>query len=305
MKVFLQRFLLGISFLCNMEQLDYIKNYVSIPSGSYLRGNEFPNLEEFMKELELQGYNDVDPNWYPREFPRHQVIISNPFKMAQTLVTNLEFFDFMEERGYVPTVLKNGKFSKWLQSQHKWEETPISREYFKNNASDNPNCPVTGVSWIDALAYAKFLREITGLDCTLPTEAQWEYVARDGSSDIFPVKTKSGRWEGSLDEIAWNTRNSEGKTHPVSQKRTNSFGVYDMLGNVWEWCLDSFNEDEYKTLGRSTKDSQRITDERNKSLKGGSYLDYARSLRPADRFGFDMDSGSDDIGFRLIIRPSS
>ncbi len=288
-----------------MAQLDDIKNYVSIPSGTYLRGNEFPNLEVFMKELELQGYKDVDPSWYPREFPRHKVIISIPFEMAQTLVTYLDFFDFMEETGYVPSVLQNGKFSHWLQSQHRWEETPISREYFENNASDNPNCPVTGVSWIDALVYAKFLKERTGLDYTLPTEAQWEYVARDGSADIFPVKTKSEGWEGGLDEIAWNIRNSGGITHPVGQKRPNSFGVYDMLGNVWEWCLDSFNEDEYKLLTGTAEDPQRITDERKKSLKGGSYLDYARSLRSADRFGFDMDSGSDDIGFRLIIKPSS
>lgn len=288
-----------------MTQPEIVKRYVSIPSGDYLRGNEFKDLETFMKELDSQGYYDVDIIWYSREFPRHKVIISYPFKIADTPVTFLEFHKFIDEIGYTPTVLNKGNFFHWLQSQHRWEETPIDIRHFDKNASDNPNCPVTGVSWTDVLAYASFLTERTGLDYTLPTEAQWEYVARAGLNDIFPVKIINEKWEGSLDDIAWNIRNSGDKTHPVGQKVPNAFGMYDILGNVWEWCLDSFDEKEYETLGASVKDPSRITEEKNKSLKGGSYLDFAKSLRPADRFGFDMDSGSDDIGFRLIIKSSS
>jgi formylglycine-generating enzyme required for sulfatase activity len=287
-----------------MKLLEDSKGYVRIPQGSYFRGNEFQNLDTFMRELEIQGYRDVDQSWYPREFPKHEVVITVSFQMAQSLVTNSDFYYFMQETGYIPSVLKNGKFSHWLQSQHRWQETTVDRHYFEKNAKDLPEHPITGVSWTDAMNYAEYLSKITRLPYSLPTEAQWEYVARDGSNDIFPVKIKDGRWEGTLDDIAWNMRNSEGMTHPVGQKNPNSF-VYDILGNVWEWCLDSFNEEEYLALGTKTQDPQRITTEKKKALKGGSYLDFARSLRPADRFGFDMDSASDDIGFRLIIKPSS
>jgi formylglycine-generating enzyme required for sulfatase activity len=281
------------------------KTYVRIPPGSYYRGNEFHNLDTFMRELKVQGYREVNQNWYSREFPRHEVVITAYFQMAQHLVTNSDFHHFIQETNYIPTVLKNGTFSHWLQSQHKWGKEQIHKHYFEKNAKHLPKHPVTGVSWTDAMNYAEYLSKITKLPYSLPTEAQWEYVARDGSNDIFPVKITDGKWEGTLDDIAWNIRNSEGITHPVGQKNPNSFGVYDMLGNVWEWCLDSFNEEEYLLLDTKTQDPQRVTNERKKSLKGGSYLDFARSLRPADRFGFDMDSASDDIGFRLIIKPSS
>jgi formylglycine-generating enzyme required for sulfatase activity len=96
-------------------------------------------------------------------------------------------------------------------------------------------CPVVCVSWNDAQAFIKWLND-KGREVTfrLPTEAEWEYACRAGSTDEA---------YGSLDDIAWHARNSDGHTHPVGQKQPNAFGLFDMLGNVWQWCQDVFARD--------------------------------------------------------------
>ena len=274
--------------------------FVRIKPGKYLRGNEFQNLEAFWEEVLRQGYEDAIKEWYKREFPRHEVIISSPFFMGTTPITNREFFMFLEETGYIPTSIQGGKHYHWLQQEHRWGNSYITIEDYLANARDRSNNPATGVSWCDANEFIAWLSKKDGRNYSLPTEAQWEYAARDGSKGIFPVDVVDDRWEGSLDDIAWNIRNAENLTHTVKTKLPNSRGIYDILGNVWEWCLDGFREEEYPSLKPFVKDPVGISETVLKSLKGGSYLDYARSLRPADRFGFDMRSGSDDIGFRII-----
>ena len=187
-----------------------------------------------------------------------------------------------------------------MQRKHRWGKKSITLDDYLANARDRLNHPATGVSWCDANEFIVWLSKKEGKNYSFPTEAQWEYAARDGSHGIFPVDIVDGRWDGSLDDIAWNIRNSGNVTHAVKTKLPNSRGIYDILGNVWEWCIDGFREEEYPSLNPSVTDPIGVSESTLKSLKGGSYLDYARSLRPADRFGFDMSSGSDDIGFRII-----
>ncbi len=162
------------------------------------------------------------------------------------------------------------------------------------------NCPVEQVSWEDAVGYANALsrREglpecyagstFTGLGCRgyrLPTEAEWEYAARAGTT---------GSRYGNLDSVAWFDENSGAATHPVGQKLPNAWGLYDMLGNVWEWTgdwSDTYPGTVTDPLGAGTG-SDRV-------VRGGSWFIDARYARAANRYNFTPDIRSSVLGFRL------
>ncbi|MGV8135998.1 MAG: formylglycine-generating enzyme family protein [Mangrovibacterium sp.] len=103
------------------------------------------------------------------------------------------------------------------------------------------NRPVVNVSWDDAVAYCRWLSQKTGKHYRLPTEAEWEYAARGGN------KSKGYKYSGSstTDNVAWSSENSDNKPHPVGQKQPNELGIYDMSGNVWEWCSDWYDVNYY------------------------------------------------------------
>ncbi len=105
---------------------------------------------------------------------------------------------------------------------------------------------MVGISWDDARAYCEWLGELTGEHYRLPTEAQWEYACRAGTE----TRWSFGDEERDLDEHAWYSGNADGKLHPVASRRPNPWGLYDMHGNVWEWCADWYEEDYYAQLSQ-------------------------------------------------------
>jgi formylglycine-generating enzyme required for sulfatase activity len=148
------------------------------------------------------------------------------------------------------------------------------------------NRPVINVSWHDANDFCKWLSAETGEDVRLPTEAQWEYACRAGTA---------GDRYGKLDDIAWYKNNSNGKTQPVAQKKANAYGLYDMLGNVWEWCNDFYGEYPENAIENPTgPDSGE-----GRVLRGGSWVDDGGGVRSAIRYwGVPSDRG-DVTGFRF------
>ena len=118
----------------------------------------------------------------------------------------------------------------------------------------------------------------------LLTEAEWEYAARAG--------TTAARY-GDLDQVAWYDGNSGGKTHPVAQKAPNAWGLYDMLGNVWEWCSDWYGE--YK---EEKNDPTGPASGESKVLRGGSWLSNPRRVRVSDRNVLVPSDRIDNVGFR-------
>jgi len=142
--------------------------------------------------------------------------------------------------------------------------------------------PVINVNWDDAKAYIKWLSEQTGKDYRLPTEAQWEYACRAGSVGKYSFGDDANQ----LGSYGWYDKNSDSKTHPVGEKQSNKFGLYDMHGNVWEWLEDVWHEN-YN--GAPTDGSAWMVggDSGKHLLRGGSWVGIDNYLRCAFRSGAD------------------
>jgi formylglycine-generating enzyme required for sulfatase activity len=192
-----------------------------------------------------------------------------------------------------PVSVKDFHLCKHPVTQAQWRAVMGSdppQLYFKGC----DDCPVERVSWDDVQAFIKKLNEKTGGEYRLPTEAEWEYAARGGN------QSKQYKFSGSnvVDEVAWYKSNSGSKTQPVMQKKANELGLYDMNGNVWEWCQDVWHDD-YD--GAPTDGSAWITGGKQnlRVVRGGSWLDPTLYCRVAYRYGDYLDVRNDDLGFRL------
>ena len=166
---------------------------------------------------------------------------------------------------------------------------------FKSFFKDTSKNPVEKVSWNDAQEFCRRLSEKTGKKYRLPSEAEWEYACRAGTQTRYYF----GNNEYQLGEYAWYEENSDSKTHPVGQKKPNNWGLYDLHGNVWEWCEDGWhgNYENAPKDGSSWNDSQRSM----RPLRGGSWYSYSGGCRSALRDGFGADYGYDFYGFRLAL----
>jgi len=167
------------------------------------------------------------------------------------------------------------------------------------------NLPVESVSWFDATNYCGKLtlreqtagRIPTGSRFRLPTEAEWEYASRAWTSTRFSYGEDLGY--DNLDQYAWYGVNSGSSTHPVGQKLPNSWGLYDMSGNVWEWCQDHPSPE----LGGIALDPQGPTTGAERVLRGGSAFGPGAGQRAAQRFHSAPDVSSGITGFRVVLAP--
>jgi len=151
-----------------------------------------------------------------------------------------------------------------------------NRSHFKS-----PRLPVETVSWDEAQAYCR------AVGARLPREVEWEYAARGGSA--------SSRY-GPLDDIAWHIGNSGSETHDVGQKQPNAYGLYDVLGNVWEWTADWFGD--YSS--GPVSDPSGPTERRRGTLRGGSWYNSPRDVRVSIRYRGGPGNRSLSIGFRCV-----
>ncbi|GHU06259.1 hypothetical protein FACS1894158_12140 [Betaproteobacteria bacterium] len=158
--------------------------------------------------------------------------------------------------------------------------------------------PVEWVSWDDAQTFIQRLNAKEGTNkYRLPTEAEWEYAARAGTKSAYSFGDDAEQ----LGAYAWYDDNSGSQTHPVGQKKPNPWGLYDMHGNVYEWVND-WNDESYYSRSPST-DPAGPSSGRSRVLRGGSWGDYAWSLRSACRFSSMPDGRGGFVGFRLTLSP--
>jgi len=156
------------------------------------------------------------------------------------------------------------------------------------------NCPVERISWNDAMEFIKKLNQLTGRTYRLPTEAEWEYAARGGN------KSRSYTYSGSnnADDVAWFIRNCSGKTHNAGLNKPNELGLYDMSGNVWEWCQDWYDE-TYYTYAPETNPVN-VQASLYKVLRGGSWIGGAEMLRVSARHRNSPDDRGLYSGLRVV-----
>ncbi|MBS1950415.1 MAG: hypothetical protein OJF59_000342 [Cytophagales bacterium] len=175
--------------------------------------------------------------------------------------------------------------------------------------------PINSMSQLAALMYCRWLYAKTGIFYRLPTEAEWEYACRAGTSTGYYFGNDSSQ----LSKYAWYAHNAEGKYHKAGQKLPNAWGLYDMLGNVSEWTLDHYYADRFEQIRDQEKDpiAPKASMKYPKVLKGGSYQDKAQSLRINHRIKSDPSwnkrdpqipkskwwlTDAADVGFR-VVRP--
>lgn len=202
------------------------------------------------------------------EQPVHEVTISRPFYLGVCEVTNANGFAV---KGFVPSGRKEA------------------------------DRPIESVTWDEAVAFAAALSSLpaeraAGRVYRLPTEAEWEYACRAGTSTAYSF----GDDASLLGDFAWFDRSSGGRTQAVGQKQANAWGLYDMHGNVWEWCGDWLGK--YPTAAET--DPQGPAEGVLRVPRGGGFSSPARSCRSARRGGDEPSIRSGIVGFRLALSPS-
>jgi formylglycine-generating enzyme required for sulfatase activity len=165
------------------------------------------------------------------------------------------------------------------------------------------NCPVEKVSHLQAVGYCARLsqqersdgRLPSDYEYRLPSEAEWEYACRAGTTNLYSF----GNDAALADQYAWTLENSDGKTHPVGQKRPNPWGLYDMHGNVWEWTLDWFEPFPHLDVQDPTGPAQG----KFKVFRGGGWNNEIALARSANRFMMSPSNGIYFVGFRVALAP--
>ncbi|QSV52871.1 MAG: SUMF1/EgtB/PvdO family nonheme iron enzyme [Dolichospermum sp. UKL201] len=235
----------------------------------------------------LMGSPEDEPGRYDDESPQHEVTVQ-PFFMGKYPVTQAQW---------------KAVATKCPQVNRELEPNPSK---FKENKQEN-NLPVERITWYDAVEFCKRLSQLTGRKYRLPSEAEWEYACRAGTTTPFHFgETITGKL---ANYRATTTYGEEPKgecrerTTPVGSFTANAFGLYDMHGNVWEWCDDHWHGDynDAPTDGSAWIESNSVEEGARRLLRGGSWSSNPRNCRSACRNSPDPDNRYDFNGFRLVV----
>lgn len=303
-----------------------------LEAGFYERkcGRNHPEYSaDFSSHASYGGYGD--------ENPPHDVVITKPFLIGQTEVTVGQFRQFVNSTGYETTAERNGKGIIGLHGEIEPDRriyNPLGQRpeftWKSPGFEQSDDHPVTGVSWDDTQAFCKWLSEKDGATYRLPSEAEWEYACRAGTSTYFSFgndytnqfqhyanladRTLEDAHErvASLQWVLPDVRDGAVYTSEVKSYRPNAWGLYDMHGNVWEWCQDVYNDVYYKRF-RATRekpwncavdplnlDEHTWEDGEFRSIRGGAWVLAPIQSRTGTRNQFERTDAACYLGFRVV-----
>jgi len=277
---------------------------VRIEAGEFLMGTTKDQVDQLMRQ-----FPDSKREWFDDEQPQHPVKITRPFFLGIHEVTVGQFRRFVETSGYQTEAEKDGKGSYvWDETKKAWELDP-SKNWRNPGFPQTDDHPVVCVSHNDAMAFCQWLSQNESRTYRLPTEAEWEFACRGDTTALY----SNGNDPEGLVSIA-NVADASLKrkspyfayikgddgypyTASVGSFAPNRWAVYDMIGNVWEWCADWYDEKYYASSPATDppgapKASLRV-------VRGGSWGNYPRDCRPTDRNRFAPAFRSINFGFRV------
>ncbi len=248
-------------------------NMVLIPSGEFRMGSG-KSTSEITSQFRIKG--GTGDNVFNQEHPQHRVKIDKPFYLSATVVTQKQWKAVMNS-------------SPWKGKKH---------------IKEGDTYPATYVSWNDVQEFIQKLNQKEGVTYRLPSEAEWEYACRAGSESMYYF----GESTTTLREHAWLNKNTEniGKqyAHQVGKKKPNVYGLFDMHGNVWEWCGDWYDKSYYNSLKEKVSvNPQGPASGLSRVMRGGSFHHSPQHIRSAYRYSYSPSESGGTIGFRLIKRP--
>lgn len=187
----------------------------------------------------------------------------------------------------------NDHWPEWLMEESQYNIRDGLDPFYSDKGyalEGSERMPIVGVSWNDAVAYCKWLSEETGKTYRLPTEAEWEYAAKAGRGGALN--------EERAKRHAWFRENAKSRPHEVGRKKANAYGLNDMLGNVWEWCADSYSSTYYESSPAEQPVNKDTTTE--KVIRGGDWNSSLKSCSPNNRYSQEADNRNANTGFRVV-----
>ncbi len=233
--------------------------FATLPAGEFTMGTS--DINEALAEIPDTEHAMIDD-----EIPAHRVRFDRPLQIATTEVTQASWHAIMGD--------KPGPGSHWQRAE--WKQLPV-----------------VSVSWNWVQDYLAALNQRSRqYHYRLPTEAEWEYAARAGSTALRPFNKLD------MDEYAWYLHSSNDEVQPVGQLKPNAFGLYDTLGNAWEWVADWYAPDSYRNSPMLNPSGPAHGDK--KVRRGGSYHCPPHLIRPGYRAADTPDTAYSVTGFRLV-----
>ena len=287
-----------------------------IPSGEFMMGSGESAEATAAFFNKTYGENILTADLFKDEHPKHRVRITKPFYLGTYHVTRGQFRQFVKNSGYKTEAEKGEKPGAYGWNPDK-KKFGFNEKYSWRNAGfeQTDEHPVVNVSWNDAVAFCQWLSKREDKTYRLPTEAEWEYACRAGTTTRYyngddpETLAKVGNIadaaaKAPFPDWTWTIKANDGYvfTSPVGKFKPNAFGLYDMHGNAWQWCADWYDA-EYHAVSPAD-DPPGPTTGSSRVIRGGCWYSPAWHCRLADRYWDLPGIGDDGLGFRASLVPA-